>query len=222
VAVQADTFAQVRWQHGVIRVQFRHCVFCYPRPDLLIEETPHFRVLREPYPLTAQDHRMILSREHFGCAGELPPDLMHELVSLRARLVAETEQRHGVAMVYEHGRAGTCHVGIPGDAVAPSCEHFHLHVLPSRARVQHRLVMTYRRLELRGLSEIPELFARYGDYLYVEEGRRGGALFLAGGLPVPPHHLRTLISEEIGQPQLADWEAIERSQCTSRKRVRKA
>jgi len=192
--------------------QFNRCVFCAPRADLVEAETDDFIVLREPYPLVPHGHRMIISREHYGCAGELEPALLPQLEALARRVIDDTVAAHGQASCYEHGRAGACHAHDPQDPSAPVCHHFHLHVLPIELDIHGQLAQRLESWPVAGAEDILDLFYRYGDYLYFRNAQGEARFYTAiGGWTVPPHYMRSLISEGLGKPELADWEQLARA-----------
>lgn len=151
---------------------------------------------------------MIVSKEHYGCAGELEPDMMTELTMLADNLWNETLQLYGHASSYEHGRAGACHARDPNDPEGPACHHFHLHILPSAIDIHCILEQTLPCWPVERLSDVVDRFYRFGDYLYFRNSKGEARFYAASGKSVPPHYMRTLISQGLGVPELGDWERV--------------
>jgi diadenosine tetraphosphate (Ap4A) HIT family hydrolase len=114
------------------------CVFCEPREELIIEKSEHFIVLHDPFPLMP-GHIMITSKEHFGCAGEIPENWFLELTSLKSKFSKKIKSDFRHISLYEHGRAGVCHAQDIDEADPNSCNHFHLHILPLEQNIQQEL-----------------------------------------------------------------------------------
>lgn len=179
------------------------CLFCEPSEAITIEQTEHFRVIIDPFPVVP-GHVMITSQAHYGCAGEIPPELQLELIALREYLRSELQGHAGPCIFYEHGRAGCC---LPKNKNNLKCDHFHLHCLPLDICIQQHLKNKYKCIRITNYSEIMDLFFQFGDYLYFEESDGSMLFFPTAGAFVEPHLLRTLLCYAIGAPERSNWQA---------------
>lgn len=178
-----------------------NCVFCQADETLKIHETKNLFVLFDPYPLV-EGHMMISSKEHYGCAGELPEEFLEELLFLKEKVSLILRKTYGVVSFYEHGRAGGCMVTDPGNRF---CHHFHLHALPFVGNIHKNLDEQFKSKPVNNFSIVRDYFEGYGEYLYFENSLQQGQFYLAEGQTVPPHHLRTLIAESLGHSHRANW-----------------
>ncbi|MGH8932663.1 MAG: hypothetical protein ACRDZO_19070 [Egibacteraceae bacterium] len=176
------------------------CVFCSADEALALTERERFGVLFDPSPLVA-GHLIIYSREHHGCAGEVPRNDVAELDKLRQEMKQLVRDRFGTATLYEHGRAGHCLSDGPEHRL---CHHFHLHCIPGDVDVSDRLASRFDYVALAGYDEITDTYEQYGDYLYLETDD-DRLLYFVVNQPIERHLMRTLISERIGHPERANW-----------------
>jgi diadenosine tetraphosphate (Ap4A) HIT family hydrolase len=179
--------------------RYRRCFFCYHPREGEVLATRSFSVVLDDSPLV-EGHLLIHPREHWGCAGELPPDQMAELVDVREQVRELLLRSYGVASFYEHGRAGHCSSN--GD-----CNHFHLHALPIDVSIETPLAARFRRFDPKTYDSMPDLFERMGDYLYFED-HAGRMSYFPASVEIESHLLRTLIANAIGQPERANWESM--------------
>lgn len=179
------------------------CLFCKPSEAITIEQTEHFRVIIDPFPVVP-GHVMITSKAHYGCAGEIPLEVQPELISLREHLRSELVVHTGSCIFYEHGRAGCC---LSKSKNNLKCDHFHLHCLPLDVCIQHHLESKYKCIRLTAYSEIMALFYQFGDYLYFEEPDGSMLFFPTEGAIIEPHLLRTLICCAMEKPARSNWQA---------------
>jgi diadenosine tetraphosphate (Ap4A) HIT family hydrolase len=184
------------------------CVFCEPEEHLIVEETKNFFVLKDPFPLT-DGHIMITTKEHYGCAGEIPQEWLEELNSLCSLYSYKTRDAYGSVSLYEHGRAGVCHAYDADEADPNSCNHFHLHLLPFEHNLRSKLKETYKETIIADFQQLSDEFYRLGNYIFYRNSYGDSHFYAVENKAVPPHLMRTLIAEEIGNPDLADWQKIE-------------
>jgi diadenosine tetraphosphate (Ap4A) HIT family hydrolase len=146
-------------------------------------------------------HIIIHSREHYGCAGELPFD---DLAPVR-RLADEWKQRiraeFGSATVYEHGRAGHCLTDGPQERL---CHHFHLHVVPGDYDLHEVLAARFPAIPIPDYTSMNAYHEQYGDYLFLETDD-GRAVYYPVDHAIERHLMRTLIADRLGRPERADW-----------------
>ena len=177
------------------------CMFCYVESDLIVSETENLYLIRDKFPIV-KDHYMIISKQHFGCMGELPSSYFSEIEELRITLVKIFKDQKFIG--YEHGRAGHC-VKLQGSQV--TCHHFHLHYLPLNVDLNSTLLSRFPRHNLPKLQNMSEFFQRFGEYLYFEDSNRNGFFYTASSA-VESHLLRTLICRASGLEHRSDWEAL--------------
>lgn len=193
-----DVYAKLqhRYQQG--------CVFCDPAPELVLFTTENFGVCLDVAPLVP-GHVLIHSREHHGCAGEVPEETLDELAGLKDTVGRHLEEVYGTVGFFEHGRAGHCLSDGPEHRL---CHHYHLHCVPTDVDITATLSERFARLPVADYRALPELYAEYGDYLYTEPAGGEGGYFVVDQA-IERHLLRTLVSTAIGRPERADWRRSE-------------
>lgn len=182
------------------------CLFCELTEHILLFSTNYFNVVLDNFPLV-EGHILILSKSHFGCAGEVPEDFFDELVELKATVAQQIGRAYAAPSFYEHGRAGSCVTFGQDDRL---CHHFHLHALPLPTAcdiTQQLQQQFFQHKAVASFAQIPHLFQRYGEYLYFENSLKQG-IFYPVAQKIPSHLLRTLIAQGLGHEERADWEAF--------------
>lgn len=186
----------------ILKQNRESCLFCKPSsPKKILIETPKFYVTYDDSPLI-EGHVMIHSKVHYGCSGELPEEDFVEFIQIKSQLQELIESIYGVCSFYEHGRAGHCSI-LNSDVL---CEHFHLHALPLRADIASKIENHFEEITLDSLSLLHEYYEQYDQYLLYEN--ENGIRFYPVQGEIPSHFLRTVISEEIGKPERADWQKV--------------
>lgn len=195
--------------------RYRSCFFCYHPREGEIVATRSLSVVFDDSPIV-EGHIMIHSRQHWGCAAELPPDQFEELTVLKGIIGELVTKVHGSVAFYEHGRAGHCSSWQGG----PECEHFHLHALPIEASIEPVLATRFRRVPMTRYGDLREIFETHGDYLYFEDAQGNPSVFPAN-TEVESHALRTMIANAIGDPVKSNWEGMRNPQMVdaSRRKV---
>lgn len=178
----------------------RGCVFCDPHPGLVLHGTENFQVCFDVAPLVP-GHLIVFSRGHHACAGEVPVEHFAELEAARTEVKRRIREAWGRVTLYEHGRAGHCLADGPEHRL---CHHFHLHCVPGDADIGDELVDRFERIPMTSYRELPEIYAEYGDYLYLETDA-GEMSYLVVNEEIERHLLRTLIAKRGGFPERADW-----------------
>lgn len=177
------------------------CVFCNIESKLKIHTTKNFLVLLDPYPLI-EGHLMICSQKHYGCVGELSEKMLEEIDFLKQAVTAIIKKTYKSVCIYEHGRAGGCISTNPNNRM---CHHCHLHILPFEGNLNKDLKLRFEEKKMDNFSEIKECYEGYGEYLYVEDLYGKKTFYPVNENEVPVHYFRTIISEYLGKPYLADW-----------------
>ncbi len=181
---------------------YNGCVFCNHDPLLLLFGSDHFAVLLDPFALTP-GHLLIISKQHYGCFGELPENLLMEYGTVKQKTQNLLRTHFGKTIRYEHGRAGHCLNRHPKHKF---CYHFHEHWLPADADIHPKLAEIYPGYTLMNDSQIPYMYERYGHYLLFENNE-GIKKFYVVDKTAPPHLSRTLIAEKLGYPERQNWES---------------
>lgn len=187
-----------------LRQSKKQCVFCQPSSELIIESTPHFNLMFDPFALIP-GHLLITSKSHYGCLGEIPRDLQQECADLREKashLLVESFNKS--VFRYEHGRAGHC---IANEVSSRSCHHYHEHLLPTNISLKMEMEKRFKSILINNNEEICDLFERYDEYLLVDEPATGPLFYVASSDDVEPHLLRTLVSQALGCESHANWES---------------
>lgn len=184
------------------------CLFCDPFPAMHVNNTENFNLLADTFPVVA-GHLMISSKEHYGCAGELPEELQDEFINLKSS-IAETIRKNGKQVIfYEHGRAGCCLANNPDGS---KCEHFHLHALPVALDITQNLDLTFNKIKMQNYKEIFENYYAYGNYLFFENAAGESFFYPAIDDKVGSHLLRTLICKELNVLERSDWQQYTESE----------
>lgn len=181
------------------------CIFCNPE-NVIVAETEHYRLIQDDFPIV-EGHAMIVSRYHHGCLGEIPEEEFHEVESLRNIYLQKAQEAKPPPSVvlYEHGRAGHC-VTIPSSQAV--CHHFHLHLLPVKADIHPQLAKRFTSILFHRLSDVKELFERFGEYLLFMDHLGRGRFYVVDE-DIESHLLRTLLCQELAVPERSDWEALQ-------------
>jgi diadenosine tetraphosphate (Ap4A) HIT family hydrolase len=176
------------------------CIYCYPDEGLIIKSMKNFHVVIDPYPICV-GHMMIVSKEHYGCTGELPPHLLEECNDILSAISGYLEKNFDNAVCFEHGRAGVCAHDQDGSA----CSHMHLHVLPAQVDITHELCRCLSHGKVEGLDQLRKYFHGFGEYMYFQARTQKNCYFL-NNRTIPSHFMRTIIAEARGEAHLSDWE----------------
>lgn len=184
------------------------CEFCEQFPTVMVpsvHETENFFVQTDRSPLIV-GHVMIISKSHFGCAGEVPEELRPELLALIDEVTKKVKRIYGVASLYEHGRAGHC---VPMKNGQGMCEHFHLHILPidisQNPTFSDQNIEVWGQREIQDFNDVFSFFDRYGSYLYLCDNNGNGRCYSVDHESLPPHYLRSFISENYTSNDRSDW-----------------
>lgn len=177
-----------------------HCVYCQPAADLIVKKLNNFNIVIDPYPL-CKGHVMIISKEHYGCIGEMPALLIEECHEISGVLSLFLMTHYNDVVSFEHGRAGICmERGVP-------CSHMHLHFLPAKVDVSCTLSQRFLAVKIENLKDIPKHFHSFGEYIYYHgQSTKTSCLYLLNSQPIPPHFMRTVITDARGEQHLSDWE----------------
>lgn len=179
------------------------CLFCKPFEKMVLFTTDFFQVLIDTFPV-ALGHLMISTKDHYGCAGEIPASRLAEFIELKNQVRNFALQFSPNVCFYEHGRAGGCTTVQPG----LKCEHFHLHCVPIQMDITPTLDAMYSKISFDDEYEIPEFFFTHGDYLFFEGNDEKKHFYIVEDKPVAPHLLRTLICNGLNHADFANWEQI--------------
>lgn len=178
------------------------CLFCDPYNGMIVKSTTHFNVLADTFPIVA-GHTMVSSKGHFGCAGEIPPELQEELFAIKNDIADTFQKEYGKVIFYEHGRAGCC---LTQDPEGSKCEHFHLHALPADVDIAPQLAQKFSHVQLRSFNDVYEQYYSNGNYLYFENNKGEIYFYPTSEYNVESHHLRTLICQELDILERSNWE----------------
>lgn len=174
------------------------CPFCTKINDShLLLKTMNFYLKAEISPIE-EGTILIIPLEHFSCFGEIPPHLYPEVFQLKA-LVRDFQQKFykKPTIFFEHGKTGQ------------TIYHAHLHCVPTMVSILEELREDAKGVvEIKNLSELKDLFSRYGKYLYYEEKGCRYAFETEG---VKPAYLRFVLAKKVNRPEWADWRKMARS-----------
>lgn len=177
------------------------CMFCEVSNHLVVAATENFYLIRDLFPIV-DGHLMIISKDHYGCMGELPHNQFVQVEELRNEAAQLFAGRPFIG--YEHGRAGHC-VKLKGTEI--TCHHFHLHYVPLALDIRPAIEPAFTAQRTSGLASARNFYERFGEYLYFENTAREGFFYPANN-SVAPHLLRTLVCEAAGLSERSDWETL--------------
>lgn len=178
------------------------CFLCKVRDEYVVKIFENFILVIDPYPLH-RGHVMIISKQHYGCTGELPGEHFEELETIYAKLKLTLQNTFPGFISYEHGRAGTCVKNYQD----MTCHHMHLHIVPVSVDLGDELSCRFpKSVTFEQLKELNDLFNSYGNYMLFFNGNNVGKFYVVQHNEVQPHLIRTLISHKLGRNDLSDWE----------------
>lgn len=180
------------------------CMFCNVSPRIIVKSTPYFNVIADPYPLV-RGHIMIISKQHYGCCGELDTQTFVALNHMREYIEKIYKARYGRFVCYEHGRAGSC-MNIGG---TDACHHMHLHFLPILVDL-HRLIDDKITRYCIAFMDLSNLYNTHGHYLLTGNSTAGYHFYNLSSTDkeLPPHYIRNKIANAVGYAQRANWEVM--------------
>lgn len=181
------------------------CRFCDPvEPWRVFRQTASFRVFAGLGPVEP-GYVLVVARDHFGSARELPESKRTEFVELVAEMQALQRSAYGRSVIFEHGRNGGC---LPGGHGDDHCYHAHVHLAATSCDLLERAQIDYH---FEGLGDWSGLWNGRGtsdnSYLLVEG--RDGLYVHFDPANLPKRYLRSVWAELAhGDAGLSDWEAF--------------
>lgn len=180
--------------------QLKNCVFCECERDLVLHETENFFVVADPFPIYL-GHLLIVSKDHYGDLGELPNDILNEFLQIKEAIHKFYILKYSTrGICYEHGRAGHC---LPGENI--ECHHFHFHMIPIELDLFRALKANFYVVTDVAYSDIKPLHQEYGNYFLFESSSARVLFAVADDPLVPPHYIRTTITDSMGISNRARW-----------------
>lgn len=178
----------------------KQCVFCDPEIKLILHETQNFYLLADPFPIYT-GHLLIISKKHYADLGELSVAELNEFVELKEKVQSVLIRKFNTKGVcYEHGRAGHC---LP--TKASECHHFHFHIIPVCVDITPNLKENFYWLPSIQYSDVKQLHQQYGSYFLFETADSELSFSVADDPTIPPHYLRTTLSDALGVSNRARW-----------------
>lgn len=97
------------------------CPFCHPRPESVIRETEHARVLADGFPI-AQGHTLVVPRAHIASLFDVDAATYRAIWDLVDEVRADLQERL---------RPDGFNIGLnDGEAAGQTVMHAHVHVIP--------------------------------------------------------------------------------------------
>lgn len=178
----------------------KQCVFCDPEKKLILHETQNFYLLADPFPIYL-GHLLIVSKLHYGDLGELPDSHLNEFLKLKRAVQKFFVKKFNTKGVcYEHGRSGHC---LP--LKDSECHHFHFHMIPVCTDITQVLKENFYVMSSIEYAEVKKLHLEYGSYFLFESIDRLLSFVVADDPTIPPHFLRTTLSDSLGVSNRSKW-----------------
>ena len=121
------------------------CQFKEKFPDQIIEETKHFYLIHDGFPL-AEGHLMIIPIKHESCFLDIKGQARNEFLSLKERVIEFLTRFYHKPKLFEHG------------GIIQTVPHAHLHFLPTEKSMLHEI------LPIANIMKSPKV-----PYLYYQE-----------------------------------------------------
>jgi len=168
------------------------CRLCSEK-DLVLEETSHYKILAEKYPII-EGTVLITTREHLPCHAvgvELYKDEL-ELVKIKVANILKTKYNSKL-IFFEHGIVGQT---IP---------HAHLHSIPTPISVIKKAIVDNPHLKTISLKELPTLYKNKHSYYLIEENNH---IYAGEPTIIKPGYFRELIANAVGDLSLSNWKTF--------------
>jgi diadenosine tetraphosphate (Ap4A) HIT family hydrolase len=177
-----------------------HCPFCDPAFSAsvpLLDETEHFRIICDPYPLR-EGHLLVIPKHHLSCMGEYSPEVFDEFIGVYESVSAFINKHYGSVSTFEHGKIGQ------------TIFHSHIHVLPF---ANDPLIIVPEGKDhlvaLPSFVELRRLYEQYGRYLFFSIGDL--AWVVDPELAVS-RFFRDRFAAAIGRPERSNWKEMQAHQ----------
>ncbi|MEU8606790.1 hypothetical protein AB0C29_02135 [Actinoplanes sp. NPDC048791] len=183
-----------------------NCRFCdRPDPERIIAmgDSEYLQLSLGPL---VEGHTMVVTREHYSCSAETPAEQFDRIFRTGEDALARLSEIYGSdgGTIFEHGRSGAC---LPPGHGDDHCFHAHVHLLPVKVAVTESIVNRYKIQRLSDWGEVRATYQQDGKpYLLTRDA--SGIAYVADPQDLPRHYLRSVVAEQFGMPELADWVAF--------------
>jgi len=173
-----------------------HCPHCDPKSQALknvIEETQHFRVVCDRYPI-CEGHLLIIPKKHLSCVGEYEEALFLEFSKLYNNYQQAIKGIYGKVSTFEHGKIGQ------------TVFHSHAHILPFSGEASKIVPEGRESIKLIfNLKELKEVYDRTGGYLFFSIEDKA---WLADAALAEPGFFRDRFAQALGRPERGNWKQM--------------
>lgn len=185
-----------------------NCIFCDKSKiqERIVFEDDFFYIIATLGQITDGGYLLLIPKQHVPCIGAMEQSYLEKVDEMSRKIIDALvkEYRTHFVTIFEHGIVGQ------------TVNHAHVHFLPTYGVCFHERVMrafpkspVYT---IANFSEAGNLYSGLQEpYLLVGENEEAGSsrfLDLAtcwNPLNVPSQYLRTVIAEELGRPERANW-----------------
>lgn len=181
-----------------------NCIFCNRSKieERIVFEDENFYIIATLGQITDGGYLLLVPKHHALCAGEMTQDHLEKADELSQKIIAalDAEYKPVGITVFEHGIVGQ------------TVNHAHLHFLPSHGVCfWERVMWAFPQSAIFALAKFSEVGELYSGlkkpYLLIGDNAFGKLdLYTCWNPPdVPPQYLRTVLAEELGRPERANW-----------------
>ena len=140
------------------------CIFCRREniKDEILWESENFFV-KVGIGLLAPGHVMVISKAHYSCFGELPPQLKDEFLWVKSQVHEKVSSLFSEPIVYEHG------------IYSQSVNHAHMHFVPAKTgpypffNMHKKIFSSLPSEKVDSAHSVAEALRKYGSYIFLEE-----------------------------------------------------
>jgi hypothetical protein len=178
------------------------CFLCDPDDDLVYWSNPDNLALCGLGPIV-KGYSVVATTKHTPSAADAIAGQSSSLLSFTSNVRTKLEDRFGTCLLAEHGRMPVCMD--PSGTSDPHCYHAHFLLFPAAPAIEERAISYFasvRRAE--SLAEALTVARDLNEYFLLSPKADQFLIMTRPGRLIR-QFVRLLVSESIGQPELADW-----------------
>lgn len=148
-----------------------------------------------------EGYLLVVSNEHFECCAELRGKIAEEFDAIVGRVKLILHREYGKALVFEHGRSGSCLYSLSHDK---HCHHAHMHCVPTNVDLAAITECDFSSTSLTSWDDFRNTYQKYlRDYLFIEQDDLRKMFFV--NKEIGRQYLRQRLATALGVERLADW-----------------